>query len=226
METILYTVVYSYRRLGMQHWLEYNIVLLQILWVNLLIKFELMAWRFNKSNKTVSLGSFYRSSGASYSCMIIWSIQQLVYVRQLSKPPIKRVIACIYICLYFHQLLMSIWNTDITLNHMQLYTHIYASSTQQYIMTTVTDNMDSIQIQLTGSPRERHAKTHASPPTGIPQPGLRLVGSCAASQSEDRPENPRQPTQIGIAPRNYSPDYIYRSQLLNIYVHLVSLFIH
>ena len=102
----------------------------------------------------------------------------------------------IYICLYFH----SCWleykiqiELQITCN---LYTDIYTGSTQQYIMITVVDDIDSLQVQLTGSPRDRHAKTHAGPPTGIPQPGPWLVGGCSASQSEARPENPRQPTRI------------------------------
>ena len=108
-----------------------------------------------------------------------------------------------------------------------LYTHICAGSTQQYIMITVTDEIDSLQVQLTGSPRDRHAKTHAGPPTGIPQPGLWLVGGCSASQSEARPENPRRQHEFmhRTLPELHSRN-IYTAQFLNISVHLVSLFIH
>ena len=127
-------------------------------------------------------------NGCNYLSMLEWKLNHVC----------KGGARLVYICLYFHQLLMSIQNTDRTSNHMQLiYIYIYAGSTQQYTMITVMDDIDSrLQVQLTGSPRDRHAKTHAGPPTGIPQPGPWLVGGCSASQSEARPENPRQPTRI------------------------------
>ena len=105
------------------------------------------------------------------------------------------VCVCVFISTswwWAYKIQIEVW---ITCN---LYTHIYAGSTQQYSMITVTDDIDSLQVQLTGSPRERHAKTHAGPPTGIPQPGPRLVGGCSASQSEAWPENPCQPTRIRV----------------------------
>ena len=78
-------------------------------------------------------------------------------------------------------------------------------------MITVMGNIDSLEVQLTGSPRDRHAKIHAGPPTGIPQPGPGLVGGCSASQSEARPENPRQPTRIHAwdSPGITLPRYIH-----------------
>ena len=63
-----------------------------------------------------------------------------------------------------------------------------------------------------GHPRERHDKTHAISPTRIPQPGLRLVGGCAANQSEARPENPHQPTRIGPS-RSSTPEMIHTTVL-------------